>query len=238
MFEHIRIVLVATSHPGNIGASARAMKNMGLNHLYLVSPLEFPHQEATSRASGADDILDNAVVVETLADAINPCQLVFGTSARSRKLPWPLISPRECAEKTQIEKDKSIAIVFGRERTGLTNEELAMCHYHVHIPTVESFSSLNLAAAVQVLVYELRVAGLAGIEQTETTEFIDELATSEQINGLVDHFRQTMSDVEFLDPNHPKLLMQRIQRLFMRTPLENTEVNILRGFLSAIQKKI
>lgn len=240
MLNQIRIVLVNTSHPGNIGAAARAMKNMGLTQLYLVEPVEFPHKNATIRASGADDILAGAVQCDTLAQAIAECELVFGTSARSRSLPWPLCNPRECAQQITRSPASRIALVFGRERTGLTNEELAMCHYHVHIPTQEHFSSLNLGAAVQVLSYEMRMASLASNAADNSSEPADDepLASAGEVNGLIEHLTTTMTDVDFLDPNHPKLLVQRLQRLFNRVLLEQKEVNILRGFLSAITRKL
>ncbi len=156
-FNNIKIVLVNTSHPGNIGAAARAMKNMGFSKLALVEPNGFPSAECTARASGADEILKNATLHATLAEAIADCHLVMGTSARERKLAIENLDPRQAAEKL-LETDVEIALVFGRERTGLTNDELAMCHYHVHIPTVKDFSSLNLSQAVQVLCYELCIS--------------------------------------------------------------------------------
>lgn len=166
MSAEIRIVLVNTSHPGNIGGVARAMKNMKFSQLHLVAPKKFPHVEADSRASGATDILENAVVHETLEQAIADCHFVVGTSARGRHIPWPVVDPRELSSIVQGAGDKKIAVVFGREDRGLTNEELHLCHHHVHIPSNPDFSSLNLAAAVQVITYELRMADLYA-EQVE-----------------------------------------------------------------------
>ena len=164
-FDNIRIVLVNTSHPGNIGGAARALKNMGLSRLYLVAPKEFPADKAVWRAAGAQDVLENAVVVDTLDEAIGDCGLVVGTSARGRRIPWPIVNPRECGERTWSEaKQHEVAVIFGREDRGLTNDELHKCNYHVHIPSNEEYSSLNLAAAVQVVAYEIRMAWLADEE--------------------------------------------------------------------------
>ena len=159
LLKNIRIVLVNTTHPGNIGGVARAMKNMGLEKLYLVEPKEFPSHRAFQRAAHALDILDNAVIVDSLDAAVDGCGLVVGTSARSRGIPWPMLNPRECGRKAVSEAGEyDVALVFGREDRGLTNEELQRCTFHVHIPTNPDYSSLNLAAAVQVLTYEVRMA--------------------------------------------------------------------------------
>ena len=235
MLENIRIVLVNPSHPGNIGAAARAMKNMGLSKLYLVSPVQFPHKDATVRASGADELLANGVIVEELGSAIADCQLVFGTSARSRSLPWPLCTPKEMAEKVVTKSDQRIAIVFGRESSGLTNEELALCQFHLHIPTREEFSSLNLAAAVQVITYELYAASLGDHSMLQESDSAP--ANAEQISGFFEHLESVLEELRFLDPKHPKLLMQRLQRLFNRSELEEKEIHILRGILSAVERQ-
>ena len=244
MFDQVKIVLVNPSHPGNIGATARAMKNMGLTELCLVDPVVFPSPEADARASGADDILANAKVVSTLGEALADCEQVFGTSARSRTLPWPLLNPRECAQQALTKSKAKQAFVFGRERTGLTNEELALCHFHIHIPTNPDFSSLNLAAAVQVMCYELRISYLQAADvpveptvKTAVKDAEDQPATHAETQGLVDHLLETMTQVQFLSPAHPRKLMQRMHRLFMRANLKQTEVNILRGFLSAVNKR-
>lgn len=235
MLNHIRIVLVNTSHAGNIGAVARAIKNMGLCELYLVSPESFPNHQATARAAGADNILENAVVVDDLPSAITGCDLVFGTSARSRTLSWPMCNPRECAEQISSEPTRQIAIVFGRERTGLTNEELSYCHQHVFIPTDPKFSSLNLAAAVQVIVYEVRMAVFNKTENKQSEKRV--LATADQMNGYYQHLEKTLTNLEFLDPKQPKMLLQRLRRLFNRAEVDDTELNILRGILSAIDRR-
>lgn len=231
----IKIVLVQTSHPGNIGATARAMKNMGLSKLALVTPLVFPDQAAIARAAGADEILQNAEMFADLPAAIADCHIVYGTSARSRTLPWPVCTPKVCAEQILQKPSQKIAIVFGRENSGLTNEELAHCHQHINIPTVDEFSSLNLAQAVQVIAYELYEASLKNpLIQEENLP----LATSAEVEGFIQHLFKTMERVEFMHPKRSKLLKRRLHRLFNRHYLEVEEVNILRGFLTAIDKCI
>jgi tRNA (cytidine32/uridine32-2'-O)-methyltransferase len=238
MLEHIRIILVNTSHPGNIGAAARAMMNMGLSRLYLVTPKRFPHADATARASGATGILKNAVVCDTLEEALGGCQLVFAASARSRSLPWPMSTPRECAATSVSSTGLEIALMFGNERAGLTNDELALAHRHVCIPTVSNFSSLNLAQAVQVLTYELFMATQGDVSPESTDDEPRELCTQEQMLGMMNHLEQVLFSVEFLNPKHPKLLMKRLQRLYYRANMDVTEINILRGILTSIDKKL
>jgi len=234
MKTNIRIVLVNTSHPGNIGAAARAMKNMGLSELVLVEPALFPHADATARASGADDLLQRAKVCGSLAEAIDGCTLVFGASARLRSLPWPIVEPREMAAQVVAESEQSpVAIVFGREHSGLTNTELEACNALVHIPCNENFSSLNIAAAVQVLCYEVNLAAGANKAQAEDDS---EIATSDELEHFHQHLETTLVEIDFLDPDKPRLLMRRLKRLFNRARLEQTEVNILRGILTATQK--
>ncbi len=233
-FPAIRIVLVETTHPGNIGAAARAMKNMGLGSLHLVRPREFPCHEAIARASGADDLLARAVVCDSLAEALTGCSLVFGASARLRTIPWPLVDARRCGEMA-VAHPAEVAIVFGREHAGLTNEELEHCNYLVHIPSNPDFSSLNVAQAVQVVTYEVMMAAAAWT--AEEGEPRDLPATAEQMEGLYDHFAKTLVDLDFLDPDNPRQLMRRLRRLLNRAQLEQTEVNILRGILTAADKK-
>lgn len=257
MLDQIRIVLVNTTHMGNVGGVARAMKNMGLQHLYIVQPQgEISDQQAIARASGAADILKNTVICESLQQAVEDCGLVVGTSARSRHIPWPLTNPRECAAKVSqvAAHDNKIAIVFGRESSGLTNEELHLCTMHVHIPTNEDFSSLNIAAAVQVLAYEMRLAWLDQQKAEEnnssqegepdqvvkTNWGVDwdyELANHQDLERFFVHLETTLVDIDFLDPNTPKQLMTRLRRLFQRTGLDKIELNILRGILQSVQKK-
>ena len=236
-FPAIRIVMVETSHPGNIGAAARAMKNMCLNRLYLVRPHRFPDGEAKARATGASDILEAATVCESLQQALDGCSMVLGASARSlRALPWPQLDARAAAEMVaQQEPDTEVALVFGREHSGLTNEELALCNYLLHIPTNTEFSSLNVASAIQVVSYELMMAR-SDEWQPPVSSNEDEVAPAEEVDGLIDHLERIMVNVGFLDPANPRHLMRRMRRLFNRARVEKTEVNILRGVLSAIEK--
>lgn len=242
MLEKVRIVLVNTTHPGNIGGVARAMKNMGLHDLYLVAPKEFPSAVADARASGALDVLADAKVVSDIEEAIADCQLVVGTSARERHIPWPIVNPREMASIV-VPSQQKVAVVFGREDRGLTNEELQLCHHHVHIPSVEGFSSLNIAAAVQVVAYELRMAQLysADVEQDRPnwgTDWDVELADHGELERMFAHLEETLVDIEFLNPENPRQLMPRLRRLFMRAVPDKVEVNVLRGILTAMQKKL
>lgn len=236
MLDQIRIVLVNTSHPGNIGAAARAMKTMGISALYLVAPEQFPHQKAVEMASSAGDILDSAVVVSTLDEALEDCSLVIGASARHRTIPWPLLSPREMAEKVSQEPAGGMtAILFGREQSGLTNEELQRCHLHVNIPANPEYSSLNIAAAVQVIAYELRMASL---NQTVCDEAWDyRFATADEMEKLFTHLEQVLVEIDFLKPSAPRKLMTRLRRFFFRARPDVMEMNILRGILTAVQEK-
>lgn len=237
MRSNIRIVLVNTTHPGNIGGVARAMKNMCLDRLYLVQPEKFPCAEATARASGADDVLAGAVVCDSLDEALRGCSFVVGTSARIRSLRWPLLDPRRCADKVRNEAEAAeVAVVFGREHSGLTNEELEKCHYLVQVPSNPEYSSLNLAAAVQVIAYELMMAYL-DTEKADPSEEVEEFATQDEMESFFGHLQSTLVELGFLDPNHPKLLMRRLRRLFVRARPDKKELNILRGMLSAIEGK-
>ncbi len=234
MSADIRIVLVETTHPGNIGAAARAMKNMCLERLYLVAPHRFPCADATARAAGADDLLSRAVVCTTLDEAIAACRIVIGTSARPRSIAWPEIEPRACAEKLVREAATTqAAILFGREHSGLTNEELDRCHYLLKIPCNQKFSSLNIAAAVQIITYELLIAGEK--ETETTTPSLSPLAPSHQLESFYRHLQQTLFDIGFLHPDKTGSIMRRLRRLFNRTQLETKEIDILRGILSAAQ---
>jgi len=234
MKTNIRIVLVNTTHPGNIGAAARAMKNMCLERLYLVEPQGFPSAEATARASGADDVLANAVVCDSLEQALDGCHFVVGTSARSRSISWPVENPRQAAARVMQEsRDGEVALVFGREHSGLTNEELEKCHYLVHIPTNPDYSSLNLAAAVQVLCYELML--FSPDENSHLEDEARDLASAAEMESFFGHLEQTLVELEFLDASHPRKLMRRLRRFFNRARPDKTEMNILRGVLSAAQ---
>ncbi len=236
--DHIYIVLVATTHPGNIGAAARAMKNMGLSQLRLVQPKHFPCAEATERASGADDVLAKAQVFNSLADSIQDCHLVMGTSARQRRIAWPLLTPRTCAEKV-LNTQETVALVFGREHAGLTNEELDHCHYMIQIPTNPAFSSLNVASAVQVFAYEIYAQSLSLQTFPPENNIPDEHNPVSQVQmaQFYEHLEQTLIEIEFFDPEKPRLLKRRLQRLFNRAQPEQTEINILRGILTAMQQK-
>ena len=236
--SNIRIVLVETSHPGNIGASARAMKVMGLNRLYLVRPSCFPCAEATALASGADDLLVNAIVCKTLSEALQDAGFVVGTSARPRAIPWPMMTPRECSARIiEATHGGEVALVFGREDSGLTNEEVELCHTLVKIPTVPDFSSLNLAAAVQIMAYEVFQA--AGDTNSSRRPLVESPpATVEQMERLYAHLEAAMIDVGFLNPVHPRRLQRRLRRLFNRAQLDQNEMNILRGFLAAVQSSL
>ena len=231
--RNIRIVLVGTSHPGNIGAAARAMKTMGLAHLWLVDPESFPHADATARASGADDVLATAKICTTLAESVADCHLVVGASARLRSLAWPQLEPRSCGERiVQGAAQGPVALVFGRERNGLTNDELALCHYLAYIPANPSYSSLNIAAAVQIFAYELRLASDATMTPKPVLEY--PLATGSQMEGFYAHLEETLDEVGAVKSGQMITLMRRLRRLFQRARLDQNEVNILRGFLSAV----
>ncbi|STY29105.1 methyltransferase [Legionella wadsworthii] len=233
----IRIILVATSHPGNIGSTARAMKTMGLNSLYLVQPKSFPDKRAQEMAAGADDLLDSAVVTETLEEALVGAQLILGTSARPRGISLPGLTPSSCADLVgQQTEETQIAIVFGREHAGLTNEELLKCHYHIHIPSNPEYSSLNLAQAVQIITYELRMKLLA--PKAEVSLRQDDFATADEIEQFYGHLKKVFIEVQFLKEANPRRLMQRVRRLFNRVNLEKMEVNLLRGMLSQVQKSL
>jgi tRNA (cytidine32/uridine32-2'-O)-methyltransferase len=238
--EKIRIVLIKPTEPGNIGSAARAMKTMGISELVLVQPKEFPSAKATARASGADDLLANALVVESLESALQGCDLVMGTSARLRDLPWPLLAPREAAHRArQLEvSDGRIAVVFGSERSGMTNEEMDQCHFQIYIPTSEKYSSLNLAASVQVICYELRLAQLSTDTKGLHDESQEELASREQLDQFYRHWFDVMQRVGYYRPEQPKLLRRRIRRMFNRLMMVKSEVQIMRGFLSMIEKKL
>ena len=239
--NNIRIVLVNTTHPGNIGATARAMKNMGLSQLYLVAPKEFPSPKAQWRAANAKELLDAVSVVETLADAVNDCGLVVGTSARERRIPWPLLTPRECGERAVVESAQHpVAIVFGREDRGLTNEELQQCHFHVHIPGNPQYNALNIAMAVQILCYEVRLALLAQ-RDGQPLHFDDwdlPPATHDDLERYYQHLEQTLTTLGFLDKDNPRQTMTRLRRLYNRIRLDEMELSILRGILTATQNYI
>lgn len=229
----VRIILVGTTHPGNIGAAARAMKNMGLSDLVLVNPRYFPHEDATARASGAEDILDETRVVDSLDQALADCVYAAGASARSRALEWPSTPPRACAERlVQESAGGTVAVVFGPEKSGLTNEDLDRCNTLLTIPTDPTFCSLNIAMAVQIICYELR---LLQHEISASPDPESPPATSEELEHFYDHLESVLTDSGFLNPDKPRLLMRRLRRLFIKAEPDKNEINILRGILTALE---
>jgi TrmH family RNA methyltransferase len=233
--SHIRIVLINTTHPGNIGATARAMKVMSLSQLHLVSPKTFPCHEATAMASGADDLLQRAVVHESLESALEGCSLVLGTSARLRSLPMPQMDLRSAAKSVLAEPSgQDVAILFGQERAGLTNDEIQRCHQLVHVDTNPEFGSLNLSQAVQLMAYELRMAVIGGAGAVQApTDWVP--VDAGQMEMFYVHLEQMLLDIGFMNPDQPKRLMARMRRLFNRARPDQNEINILRGILAQSQ---
>jgi tRNA (cytidine32/uridine32-2'-O)-methyltransferase len=234
MLDSVKIVLVETSHPGNIGATARAMKTMGLNNLVLVRPKYFPHPEASAMASGADDVLEQAVVVNDLAEAVADCHEVYGCTARARDLEWPMLIPRQMNQKVHqiLQNGLKVAIVFGRERTGLTNEELWICDAGVHIPTSPIYRSLNVAQAVQIICYELYQGQIEDVPLTSSGDVV----TNSAMQQFYQHLEQVLIDIHFMRPDEPKRLLPKLRRLFNRCQIQTSEMNILRGILTQVQK--
>jgi tRNA (cytidine32/uridine32-2'-O)-methyltransferase len=233
----IDILLSHTTHAGNIGATARAMKTMGMSRLVLLNPKNFPSAEATVRASRADDILEMARVVTSLDEGLSDRQLVIGTSARQRRHDAPLLTPKQLAEKISENPGQRVSIVFGTENSGLTNEELSRCHYQVFIPANPEYSSLNLASAVQLIAYELRMKSLESEEQGGLPIKPHEVVTAELMEGFFVQLLDTMTLTGYLNPDQPKQLELRIRRLFNRLQPDSSEYQILRGFLTSIQTK-
>ena len=237
MLDDIRVVLSHTTHPGNIGAAARAMKVMGLSQLAMVNPKKYPSAEATERASRATDILANAKISTDIESAVADCKLIVGTSARTRSLPSKLITPRELTQIIENDPErKPVALLFGTENSGLTNEELHLCHYHVYIPTNPDYSSLNLASAVQLIAYELRLAF------ADKSEFpLQEVGEMEmhvdrkQMSGVLEHFDKVMRLTGYLMPDHEKQIDIRMNRLLNKADITLSEMNILRGFLRSVE---
>ena len=239
--ESVRFILVGTSHPGNIGASARAMKNMGLKKMELVSPKDFPNETAFFRAKFATDILEEVIIHPDLKSTVSRAKLVIGTSARIRKVPWPIISPKEAAQEIInlcIKGEDNIAIIFGREDRGLTNKELGLCNLHVHIPTTEEYSSLNLSQAVQIIAYEIRLCALNYSGAVGEQKWDVPLASTSEIERLIDHFNEVMQQVDFYHVDNPRNLLTRVRRFFKRSKIDHMEANIFRGVFAAIQKKL
>ncbi|EZQ10936.1 MULTISPECIES: RNA methyltransferase [unclassified Acinetobacter] len=248
--SHVRIVMVNTTLPANIGSALRAMKTMGLSKLVLVAPKTYPHPDIDALAAGATDLIDQIQIVETLEEAIADCHLVFGTSARSRTIPWPLLDARPAADKSMqavIKEQQEIAVIFGREDRGLTNEELAMANYHVTIPVNTDYGVLNVAQAIQIICYEMRMATTALMEQVEDPQAVmkvtdedsmhwdEPLVTHQQMEQFYPHFEKMLHEIEFLDPENPRLLPLRLRRLFGRIQLDRMEYHLLRGIFSRVQ---
>ena len=257
LHQSIRFVLVEPSHPGNIGAVARAIKTMRFSKLVLVNPKKFPDPEATARASGADDVLKNCQVFDSLELAISDCEYVIGTSVRDRQISWPVASPRETAEKIeqiltsdqieQISKKPNIAILFGRERTGLENHELDHAQWQIRIPANDEYNSLNLASAAQIIAYELNYAlsSISSIKQVEDynkpetgVEKRQRLATHAEMQGFYTHLEETLLQLDFIKTNPPTKLLRKIIRLYNRSHVSFEELQILRGILTATQQKL
>lgn len=253
LLNQIQIVLVEPTHPGNIGAVARSMKTMGLSNLFLVNPKKFPHYEASKRSAGAESVLDGACVVPTLDEALQGCTLVLGTSVRDREVTWPTYDPRVTAERlvrhlclADSTQSAKVAILFGRESSGLTNDEMDLCHSQIRIPANDEYSSLNLASAVQIITYELRMRvlladeGLEGQEEGNVTP-LDErqkMATVEQQQGYINHLQKTLEDIDFIKTKPPTMLMRKLTRLYNKSELTVEEIQILRGILSAVDNKL
>ena len=248
--SHVRIVMVNTTLPANIGSALRAMKTMGLNKLVLVAPKTYPHPDIDALAAGATDLIEQIEVVEQLEDAIADCHLVFGTSARTRTIPWPLLDARPAAKKSLnavAQHGQNIAIIFGREDRGLTNEELALANYHVTIPVNEEYGVLNVAQAIQVICYEMRMAAIdivgkiadpaatMQVTDSEAMQWDEPLVNHEQMQQFYPHLEKMLAEIEFMDPKNPRLLPLRLRRLFGRIQLDRMEYHLLRGIFSRVQ---
>ena len=236
--SRLRIVLVGTQHPGNIGSSARALKTMGLSRLALVAPERFPHADADAMAAGAGDVLASAERHATLAEAVADCRLVLGCTARDRRVALEPLAPREAAARAveAAGSGAAVAIVFGPERTGLSNEDLHLCHAAVHIPADPAYSSLNLAAAVQVLTYELRLASLAAESAGDGAELGRSLASHAELEGFFGQLAQTLDEIDFHKGRAPDSAMRKLRRLYLRAGLDAKEVRLLRGILADAQR--
>ncbi|MFM2478406.1 tRNA (cytosine(32)/uridine(32)-2'-O)-methyltransferase TrmJ [Celerinatantimonas sp. MCCC 1A17872] len=234
MLDNVRVVMVGTSHSGNIGSAARAMKTMGISQLVLVAPETEIDGKSTALAAGASDVLANVQIFDTLEEAIAPCELVIGTSARSRTLELPLLNARQSAQRVVQEgQHAQVAMVFGRERTGLTNDELKHCHFHVNVATNPEYSSLNLAMAVQILCYEVRMAHL---DNTVPAAPEAEYPQSQDVENFFTHLEKALFQIGFIVPNHPGKVMDKLRRMFNRIRMEQNELNTMRGILSAIER--
>ncbi|MGF1759942.1 tRNA (cytosine(32)/uridine(32)-2'-O)-methyltransferase TrmJ [Photobacterium sagamiensis] len=238
MLDKISVVLIGTSHPGNIGSAARAMKVMGLTNLVLVDPACEIDEKSIALAAGAADIVANAKIVKTLDEAVADCGLVIGSSARSRTLEWPQLDPRECGVRSINEAaSHPVAILFGRERTGLTNDELQKCHCHVYIPANPEYSSLNLAMAVQTVSYEVRMAYLEQ-QKFAGEQKVEEYPRAKELEMFYEHLEKVISGTNFINKKHPGMVMAKLRRLFTRARPEQQELNILRGILTSVERTL
>jgi len=235
--QFVQIVLVETSHPGNIGSVARAMKNMGLANLSLINPKKFPHQEATALAGNATEVLDNAKIFSSIQEAVNTSKVIYATSARERTIEWPTLTANDAASEIQelVANEIEVSIIFGREDRGLTNDELQLANKHLIIPAHPDYPVLNIAMSTQVVCYELYQA--AKKNSVDSWQDFPEY-TSEELNNLIDHFNETLIALELVDPNNPKQIMTRMERMFRRLYPDQMEGNFLRGFLKAVNKRI
>ena len=233
----VQIVLVETSHPGNIGSVARAMKNMGLANLALINPKKFPHQEATSLAGNATDVLENAKIFPSIQEAVKNSKVIYATSARDRTIEWPTLTARDAALEIQelVLNEIQVSILFGREDRGLTNEELQLANKHLIIPAHPEYPVLNIAMSTQVVCYELYQS--AQNNSVESWQDFPEY-TSEELNNLIEHFNETVEALELVDPKNPKQIITRMERMFRRLYPDQMEGNFLRGFLKAVNKRI
>lgn len=239
MLDRVKVVLVGTSHSGNIGSAARAMKVMGLSQMVLVDPQCQVDAQAIALAAGASEIALNAQIFTTLEAAVADCGLVVGTSARSRTLDWPMLEPRQCGEKLIAEASQhTVAMVFGRERTGLTNDELQLCHYHVCVPANPEYSSLNLAMAVQLLSYEVRMAYLSVEQSQSRAQQEEEYPRHQELELFYEHLEKVITQTEFISAQQPGQVINKLRRMFTRARPEAQEINILRGILTSVQKSI
>jgi len=235
--QFVQIVLVETSHPGNIGSVARAMKNMGLANLSLINPKKFPHQDATALAGNATDVLDNAKIFSSIQEAVNTSKVIYATSARERTIEWPTLTANDAASEIQelVANEIEVSILFGREDRGLTNDELQLANKHLIIPAHPDYPVLNIAMSTQVVCYELYQA--AQKNSVESWQDFPEY-TSEELNNLIDHFNETVIALELVDLHNPKQIMTRMERMFRRLYPDQMKGNFLRGFLKAVNKRI
>jgi len=238
--KQVKIILIETSNSGNIGSTLRAMKTMGFSNLCLVNPKKFPSEEVTALAANASDLIDTFQVANNLEEALDGCNLVIGTSSRDRKVPWPNESIISASPKiiAEADKDNVVAILFGREDRGLTNDELQRCNLHVHIPANEDYPVLNVAMSVQVVCYQLLIDRTIGSEIKDNQHWDVPSAEANHVNRLIEHFTDVAEKLEVFNKGNPRQIGARIKRLFTRVGLDEMEVNFMRGFLAAVEKKL